>query len=74
MNGTVAPGSCPWVGLGVGAGASVYCGHNSSFFFFFLQPWMNNWFETLTTKISIAQLEARLTDPGVSSSNPSSAT
>ena len=26
------PGSCPWAGLGVGAGASVYCGHISSFY------------------------------------------
>ena len=32
MYGTVAPGLCPWAGLGVGAGASVYCGHISSFF------------------------------------------
>ena len=31
MYGTVAPGSCPLAGLGVGAGASVYCGHISSF-------------------------------------------
>ena len=34
MYGTVAPGSCPWAGLGVGAGASMYCGHISSFFVF----------------------------------------
>ena len=32
MYGTVAPGSCPWAALGVGAGASVYCGHISRFF------------------------------------------
>ena len=31
MYGTVAPGSCPWAGLAVGVGASVYCGHISSF-------------------------------------------
>ena len=37
MYGTVAPGSFPWAGLGVGVGASVYCGHISSCFFFFLK-------------------------------------
>ena len=31
MYGTVAPGSCPWAGLWVGAGTSVYCGHISSY-------------------------------------------
>ena len=36
MYGTVAPGSCPWAGLGFGAGASVYCGYISSCCFFFV--------------------------------------